>query len=66
MINLIPSSSLPTPRRGGEGGREGGRQGGQEKEEEKEEMLRIEKGWGTLLPVQNGVRQMKRKEKKKG
>lgn len=64
VINLIPSSSLPAPKRG-ERRREEGRQGGQEKEEE-EEMQRIEKGWGTPLPVQNGVRQMKRKEKKKG
>lgn len=32
VINLIPSSSLPTPRRGGEGGREGGREAGRARE----------------------------------
>lgn len=40
VINLIPSSSLPAPSWGWGWG---------------EEMQRIERGWGTLLPVQTGM-----------
>lgn len=60
MINLIPSSSLAALAE--EGVKGGGREGGQEEEEE---MQRIGKGWGTLIPFQNGVQHMKRKERRK-
>lgn len=59
VINLIPSSSLPAM------GREGGGKGGKEGGQEEEEIQRIEKGWGTLLRFQNGMQQIKPKERKR-